>query len=225
MDTHDDNTTPPDRDRPLGYWLRTVDALIADAFRTSLRDEGVGRRDWMLLHALADGGRGLGPRRFGPPDPFMRGGKHLHRLEERGWIARTDDGWTLTDEGRAAHARLSGIVGGIRERVAGAVSPDDFATTVSSLEAIAREFGWEAGASLPRRGRGFGPGRHHGPHRHDGFGPHLRPGGCGRGADGACGKPHRGGHGPGQRAERAFERGFEAGFAAARRAEASGPAA
>ena len=85
---------------------------------------------------------------------------------ERGWVEETGDGtWVLTDEGRAAKERLGTIVDGIRSRVAGAVSPEDFATTIASLEAIARELGWEESARMPRGlrsrpgfGRGFRPG-------------------------------------------------------------------
>ena len=77
---------------------------------------------------------------------FARKGKRLRGLEERGWVEETGDGtWALTDEGRAAKERLGAIVDGIRSRVAGAVSPEDFATTMASLEAIARELGWEEG--------------------------------------------------------------------------------
>ncbi len=54
---------------------------------------------------------------------------------------------------------------GVREKVAGAVSAEDFAMMTASLEAIARELGWDENARMPHRGRrGFGP-------RHRGFGP------------------------------------------------------
>src|SRR4051794_14030087 len=43
---------PTDR-RPLGFWLRSVDALITREFAAAFQTEGVTRRDWMLLNALA----------------------------------------------------------------------------------------------------------------------------------------------------------------------------
>ena len=158
-----DAGTPTDR-RPLGYWLRLVDGLIAREFASTLENEGVGRRDWMLLNVVSGAvdAPGLAERLA------RRGGKHLRRLEDRDWIAQAGDGtWTLTDEGRAAQERLSGLVDGIREKVAGAVSPEDFATMTASLEAIARELGWDE--TTPWPGRGFGPGGRG--FRGRGFGP------------------------------------------------------
>lgn len=171
--------TPP---VPLGYWLRAVDALIAREFATALAAEDVDRRDWMLLNAVSgdvDVPAWLASRMHG------RGGKRLRALTERGWVARTDDAWTLTEEGRAAKSRLAGIVEGIRERVSGAVSPEDYATMTASLESIARELGGDElggdeSGRMPRFGRrrdpgfgfGFGPGRGF----EHGFGTGFRPG-------------------------------------------------
>ncbi|WP_146048067.1 MULTISPECIES: MarR family winged helix-turn-helix transcriptional regulator [unclassified Microbacterium] len=225
---------------PLGYWLRAVDAMITREFANALAAEDVDRRDWMLLNAVSgdvDVPGWLASRVQG------RGGKRLRALAERGWIARTEDSWTLTDEGRAAKARLAGIVDGIRERVSSAVTADDYATMTASLEAIARELGWDESERMPRHGRGgFGPGRGFGPDRGFGpafgpsfgrafgpgvgpaFGPDFDPRAGHHGERERCGpREHRRGDHRGERhAERAFERGFDAGFRAAReRAEAS----
>ena len=179
-------------DRPLGYWLRTVDGLLTREFFAAFEGEGVTRRDWMLLNLLSGDIEipGLAER-------IARKGKRLRGLADRGWAEEQGDGtWTLTDEGRAAKARLGGIVDSLRERVAGAVSPEDFATTTASLEAIARELGWDETDSDPRRGFG---------RRFGGFGPGFGPGarGLGFGA----------GFGPGFGAGgRDFGRGFGRGF-------------
>ena len=175
-DTQNNENGAPNEDRrtlPLGYWLRAVDALVGREFATALGAEDVDRRDWMLLNAVSGDiavPAWLASRTHG------RGGKRLRALTERGWITRTEDSWTLTDEGRAARARLGGIVDGIRERVSGAVSPEDYATMTASLEAIARELGWDENEQMPRFGRhgrhGFEPGFRRG----RGFGPGLRPG-------------------------------------------------
>lgn len=240
-----DRPTPP---LPLGYWLRAVDAMITREFADALAAEDVDRRDWMLLNAVSgdvDVPGWLASRIQG------RGGKRLRALADRGWIARTEDAWTLTDEGRAAKARLAGIVDGIRERVSGAVTADDYATMTASLEAIARELGWDESERMPRHGRGhgrrgFGPGREFGPGRGFGpafgpsfgrafgpsfgpgvgpaFGPDFDPRAGHHGERERCGpREHRRGDHRGERhAERAFEHGFDAGFRAAKeRAEAS----
>ena len=172
---------PTDR-RPLGYWLRTVDGLITREFAAAFDGAEIDRRDWMLLNALSGD---VETPSFA--ERFVRKGKRLRNLAERGWVEEQGDGtWALTDEGRAAREQLGEIVDGIRSRVADAVSPEDYATTMASLEAIARELGWEEGQRMPRRGfgrdfgagfgpgfrGGFGPGFRGGP----GFGPGFRPG-------------------------------------------------
>ncbi|MFT4220603.1 MAG: hypothetical protein QM611_08815 [Microbacterium sp.] len=168
---------PTDR-RPLGYWLRVVDHLISREFATAFAEEDVSRRDWMLLNALS------GEADFaGLADRLARRGKRLRALADRGWADEIDGSWQLTDEGRAAHARLSALVQSVREKVANAVSPEDFATMTASLQAIARQLGWDENERMPR-GRRFGRGRPFGPGFRPGFGPngpfgHGRPFGPG----------------------------------------------
>ena len=187
----------PTDSRPLGYWLRQVDARLTREFATVLADEGVTRRDWMLLNAVSGDVDvpGLAER-------LARKGKRLAGLERRGWVDEAGDGtWTLTAEGRAAKDRIASLVGDIRGRVAGAVPPEDFATTMTSLEAIARELGWTEDAASdrgrgfgPRFGRGFGPGFGRG--FHPGWGRAFVPGrGEGWGPDNEFGPGH--GFGPG----------------------------
>ena len=59
----------------------------------------------------------------------------------RGWVIVDADGITLTDTGREAHDALRTKVDAVRQTVADAVSPEDLATTLASLESIARAFG------------------------------------------------------------------------------------
>ena len=82
-------------ERPLGFWLRSLDALITREFARVLRADGVDRRDWMILNAL-DGTLDVPPML----DRVQRGGKRVRALAERGWVAHTDGRWALTDEGR-----------------------------------------------------------------------------------------------------------------------------
>ena len=205
--------------RPLGFWLKAVDALVDREIDAALRGEAIDRRDWHLLKALDEGAPWLQERMARKP-------RRIEALAYRGWATHADGGWTLTADGRAAVERLTAKVADTRERVAGAVSPEDLATTIASLEAVARELGWEEGQPLPRThrgrrghsgfGRGFGPhGFGHRGFEHDGFGPHDHgfPGRAGEkgrhdagqdeghcGHCGHCGHgAHHGGHRHGRR--------------------------
>lgn len=185
-DTQNTDTTS----RPFGYWLKAVDRLMAAEFASAFESEHASRRDWRILN-IVDG--------TAPARRPLNAHK-LHGLVERGWVVADGDGWTLTDDGRAAKERLGGIVDGIRAKVTDAVSPEDLDTTLTSLEQIARAFGWDEETPLPRGrgrrhgfeprgfGRGFGPGR--------GFGRrHGRPFGRGRGFAPGFGSEHEHEHG------------------------------
>ena len=122
--------------RPLGFWLRVVDARLTREFHVLLEADGLDRRDWMILNAIA------GTVDRGPLAARLeRGGRRLRALVDRGWVTGTPGAWALTDEGRAAFERIGAKVADFRARVAGAVSPEDFATTLATLEAIAAELG------------------------------------------------------------------------------------
>ena len=150
-DTDDTAGTPTSR-RPLGFWLRLTDRQLRAAFAAEFESEGLDRRDWMLLDLLAGDVDDERLARFTQRAAY-RGSRRLDRLAARGWVTRSDQGWTLTDEGRAQRDALAGRVDAIRERVASAVSPEEHAGLVASLEAIARELGWD-GERMPRRPRG-----------------------------------------------------------------------
>ncbi|QYM64186.1 hypothetical protein [Microbacterium sp. Se5.02b] len=189
-----ESQNPQNTSRPFGYWLKAADRLMASEFAAAFGSEHASRRDWRILN-IVDG--------TVASDRPLNAHK-LHSLVERGWVASEGDGWTLTDEGRAAKERLLGaIVDGIRAKVSAAVSDEEMATTLASLEKIARAFGWEEGTPLPR-----GRGRRHG------FGGPRHGRGFGRGFGRPFGRGF--GHGPAQgfgRGERIdFGHGPEQGF-------------
>jgi len=146
MNTTDtnNNENSTENSRPFGYWVTAVDRLMRTEFALVFEDEGITRRDWRMLNRI-DG-------TFAAPAASDRPlhARKLHRLLELGWVERTTQGWTLTEAGTLAKQRLGVAVDEIRARVAGAVSPEEYATMTASLEKIAREFGWAEGRRLPR---------------------------------------------------------------------------
>ncbi|WP_314140566.1 hypothetical protein [uncultured Plantibacter sp.] len=253
MNTHTtspEHSTSPTAERPLGFWLRTVDHAVKHSMHEVLADNGLGRRSWRTLELIASGASsveeidaalpphrrgprgperfdrrgGFGPGRgFGHPErtaettadtvsaerpgdhehgrpahdrafgrgheygpgfgrdhrpggaPFGPGHGH-HRgprrstadivmdFAARGWLIVDTDGITLTDTGRAAHDALRTKVDAVRQTVADAVSPEDLATTLASLESIARAFGRDEHTA-----------HEHGPRGRFGRGPRSEP--------------------------------------------------
>ncbi|WP_217184943.1 MarR family winged helix-turn-helix transcriptional regulator [Streptomyces sp. AC495_CC817] len=178
------NTDTTQNPHPFGYWITAVDRLMAAEFATAFEGEGADRRDWRLLNVVDGTAAAHRPLR-----PHT-----LRGLVERGWVTREGDGWSLTDDGRAAKERLGALVDNIRAQVTDAVSPDDLETTIATLQQIARAFGWDEATPLPRRRT---HGRHRGSDRH-GFSRHgARNHGSDRGHGHGHGFPRERGHGHG----------------------------
>lgn len=244
-DAHEIPATPIEAaaTRSIRRWTRTVDALVAQEVDAQFAAAGASRRDLRVLNMLS-GERELSEHMRARLE--RRGGR-LWSLADRGWITRADAeamratglAWQLTDAGVAARERLTAITESVRDRVEGAVSPADLATTLASLEAIATEFGWTEGMRLPRGHRGGGRGHDRGQRHHqgqchhrgqafgqaDGHGQRQEHGngyghGHGQGHGFGHGRGHGGnpwdGHRPNAGRGEAFERGFVAGFAASR---------
>lgn len=215
MNTHDTTTQDMTPDRSLRFWMRAAHSAFTAELARVLADEGLDRRDWAVLNVLA--GVRTAP---GLDERVQRGGKRVRALAARGWATEAEGRWIATDEGRRERDRIHGLVDEVRGRASGAVSDDDFATTLASLEKIARSLGWDENTPRdcgPRGRHGFGPGRG------SGFGPRfggLRAGFGPKHGEHAHGEHAHGEHAHGEhprhRGERAFERGFTAGFRAGR---------
>src|SRR5215218_8537505 len=122
-ETSAERETPAPAGRPFGFWLKLIDRRLSEEMETLFAADGIRRRDWRVLNLLA------GEVRDERLAERLRSKPHaLHRLAERGWI----DGMPpeVTDAGREARDRLEEQVRSLRERVAGAVSAEDFATTL-----------------------------------------------------------------------------------------------
>ncbi|WP_430647077.1 hypothetical protein [Agromyces sp. GXS1127] len=159
---NDARETPAPGIRPLGFWLKVVDRRIAAEVDAAFADQEADLRDWRRLNLIA------GEVRDERLEARLAARPHkLDDLVERGWVAGEPGTWSLTDAGREALDALTERVQVVRDRVRSAVSDEDYATTIASLEAIARELGWDESSPEPRgrRGRrrpgfggGFGPG-------------------------------------------------------------------
>ncbi|SHL28480.1 hypothetical protein SAMN05443637_12359 [Pseudonocardia thermophila] len=119
----------------IGWWLKEVDRLLEQAFADALGGEGVDRRQWQLLNAIAADGAADALTPF-LPDPADRG-RAVAELVDRGWVEPRDGGYALTAAGVALRERLGVLVGAQRRRVTEGISAEEYATTVDVLRRMA----------------------------------------------------------------------------------------
>lgn len=112
--------------------------------------EGITRSDWRRLNLI--GGAVDDPRQS---ERRAARPEKVAPLVERGWVAGVPGALTVTEAGEAARTSLLERVSALRGQVAGAVSPEYFATTLASLEAIARTLGWTEDERMPRGRAGY----------------------------------------------------------------------
>jgi hypothetical protein len=123
--------------RPIGYWLKHLDALIESSFERTLVSDGLTRRHWQILNLLAD----RAADRAAVHDtlkPF-RISTEINDLLARGWLTAPDDALLeLSVVGRQAHADLLVQVRATRERMVHGVSDAEYLGTLSALQRMAR---------------------------------------------------------------------------------------
>jgi lambda repressor-like predicted transcriptional regulator len=132
----------PER-KPIGYWLKELDRQIEGTLDRTLADEGVTRRDWQVLNALettpaardavVDALRPFWGEGATDPDDV------LEALVARGWALRdADRRYALSPEGDTTRSTLLERVKELRMAIADGVTPDDYQTTIATLERMAK---------------------------------------------------------------------------------------
>lgn len=133
-------TIPTDR-RPIGFWLKLVDRLIDERLGQSLGE--LTRRHWQVLNVVHQGAvdQAVIDARVRPfLDRESTTVREVADLRERGWIA--GDALTLTETGTTEFQHLLDAVSADRATMMAGVAPEAYATTVSTLERMARNLGW-----------------------------------------------------------------------------------
>lgn len=134
-------TIPTDR-RPIGFWLKLVDRLIDGRLEETLGD--LTRRHWQVLNVVQQGAvdqAGIDARVRPFLDSESTTARQVADLRDRGWIAGTDT-MRLTELGTNEFQRLLDAISADRSRTMTGVASDEYATTVSTLERMARNLGW-----------------------------------------------------------------------------------
>ena len=137
--------------RPIGFWLKLVDRMIDEQFASTLEEHGVTRRQWQLLNVLAQEpstveqlDAAVAPFLVAATDGGERESsvEHLTELIDSAWVDATPTGYELTERGRIALDKLSEVVAAQRTLAMEGVTPEEYEQTVSVLERVARNLGW-----------------------------------------------------------------------------------
>jgi DNA-binding MarR family transcriptional regulator len=123
-----------DVERPIGWWVKRLDALLEEALDAVVTGEGLTRRHWQVLHLLSGGLDQEGEVVAALADFPGDAAAVVSELARRGWVDRPRPGLLqLTAEGAAAHDRVSRAVGRVRRHTADGLSRQEYERTVLVL--------------------------------------------------------------------------------------------
>ena len=128
--------------RPIGFWLKLDDGLLDECL-----DRDTRRSDAPTLASAqraATGGidqAGIDARVRPFLDREATTRREVADLQEWGWIAGTDT-MELTEMGTKEFRRLLDAVSTDRASAMNGIAAEEYATTVSTLEHMARNLGW-----------------------------------------------------------------------------------
>jgi DNA-binding MarR family transcriptional regulator len=132
--------------RPIGFWLRLVDRLLEERFAAVLEEHGITRGQWQLLNVVSHGSatgeeleRAVAPFTTADGTPVSA---QLAELIESGWVEVSGTEHRLTKRGEIAHERLAEVIGELRTHSTDGISAEDYASTLGTLERMARNLGW-----------------------------------------------------------------------------------
>jgi DNA-binding MarR family transcriptional regulator len=139
-------------DRPIGWWVKRLDALLEEAVDAVVIGEGLTRRHWQVLHSLASGPEREADVRTALADFAGDIDAVVSDLVARGWVVRLGaDRIGLTPDGAAAHARVSRAVGRVRRHAADGLSRNEYERTILVLSRMVANVERALGRDQPRR--------------------------------------------------------------------------
>ena len=147
--------------RPIGWWLKEADAQLEQAFDRAFATAGRTRREWQVLSTLAASAAPPEPatpaQRAAPEpatpaehgtsidelvaalSPFASPGDVralVDALVARGEVTLADGTLRLTEGGARSQAELAAAVGQVRQRVATALSPNEYQALIALLTRV-----------------------------------------------------------------------------------------
>jgi hypothetical protein len=125
--------------KPIGYWLKTLDRLIDENFDHALAAEGVQRRHWQILNIVKTS-PATNATIAAALDPFWTEGaitldEVLADMARRGWITGHEPR-QLTASGEAALDAIRQRTN-LREKITAGLTAEQYTQTVAVLEQMA----------------------------------------------------------------------------------------
>lgn len=125
--------------RPIGYWVKRLDAALETHLDSTLARLHLSRRQWQVLNALSAGpitpvelADVLRPFTAASGEAVQQ--KEMAALVRRELVFLLDGRLTLTDAGRALHTEASRTVDDSRRELTAGIGMDEYAMAVSVLE-------------------------------------------------------------------------------------------
>lgn len=125
--------------RPIGYWVKRLDASLESHLDSTLARLGLSRRQWQVLDMLRSGP--AAPAEIGDVlRPFSSGDDSAAQESDMAALVRKklvfllDGRLSLTDAGLALHSEASGLMEATRGELTAGIGVDEYAMAVSVLE-------------------------------------------------------------------------------------------
>jgi DNA-binding MarR family transcriptional regulator len=129
--------------RPIGYWIKQLDASLEAQLDSTLARLHLTRRQWHVLNALNAGP--ATPAEVGNilrPLPSVDGAAAQERdmaaLVREKLVLLLDGRLTLTEAGSALHAQATALLETTRRELTAGIGADEYAMAVSVLERMSR---------------------------------------------------------------------------------------
>lgn len=131
---------PPGDRQPLGYWIDTIGARLEKRTAKVLRKAGIDRTQWRVMTLLERGPAthfdvvaALPVERGASAPADALGSLVLRQIAEI-----TGRGYALSPSGELLHDETLAAIAGLRRVAAEGIDPEDWATTMATLERIAQ---------------------------------------------------------------------------------------
>lgn len=127
--------------KPIGYWLKHLDAVISTSFDAVFGRRGLARRHWQVLTSLTRGPASHDELHTRLAPFWEEGAVTLDEvtalLLTNGWITGDRHEYHLTATGRAVQAELQAETDTIRARLTSGLTVEDYNTVVDGLARMA----------------------------------------------------------------------------------------